>query len=41
MLERICPSCAGHVRPAETGDGIAYLHCGMATGKKKPATGAG
>ena len=41
MLERIWPSCAGHARPAETDDGIAYRHCVMATGKKKPAAGAG
>ena len=41
MLERIWLFCAGHARPAETDDGIAYLHCVMATGKKKPATGAG
>ena len=38
MLERIWPSCAGHARTAEADDG---MHCVMATGKKKPATGAG
>ncbi len=41
MLERIWPSCAGHARAAETDDRIAYRHCVTATGKKKPAAGAG
>lgn len=39
--EAVLPSCASHACPAETDDGIDYLYFVTATGKKKPATGAG